>query len=270
MARCASRTTASAICEARMTVKPDELFQIGSISKSFVGLCLMQLRDEGKLDVQRPIVEYLPWFRIESAFAPITVHHLLTHSSVCRARWDPSSAIRRSGIVRRTRRANISTTTTWRGRPWAIWPRRLDGRELPAHHPCPRARAARDDGERAGDHPRHARPSGEELFGIPERSPPAPQGAPVRSAGNRHHQRRRVRREHGARHGQLHPHDRQPRRRAAWPPHFREELRAVHGIAHRGWRRARARATATGCSSTSSMATRRFVIRAAWSLSCPR
>src|ERR1051326_1398155 len=37
--------------ETHTRVKPDELFQIGSISKSFVSLCLLQLRDEGKLDL---------------------------------------------------------------------------------------------------------------------------------------------------------------------------------------------------------------------------
>ncbi|HKE45478.1 MAG TPA: serine hydrolase domain-containing protein [Steroidobacteraceae bacterium] len=62
-------------------LKADELFHIGSISKSFIALCLMQLRDEGKLDLHRPVVEYLPWFRIDSSFAPITTHHLLTHTS---------------------------------------------------------------------------------------------------------------------------------------------------------------------------------------------
>jgi CubicO group peptidase (beta-lactamase class C family) len=59
----------------------DQLFQIGSITKSFLAIALLQLRDEGKLDLHKPIVEYLPWFRIQSAFAPITTHHLLTHSS---------------------------------------------------------------------------------------------------------------------------------------------------------------------------------------------
>jgi len=59
----------------------DELFQIGSITKSFLAIVLLQLREEGKLDLNRPIVEYLPWFRIQSGFAPITTHHLLTHSS---------------------------------------------------------------------------------------------------------------------------------------------------------------------------------------------
>lgn len=59
----------------------DELFQIGSITKSFLALALLQLRDEGKLDLNKPVGEYLPWFRIQSGFAPITTHHLLTHTS---------------------------------------------------------------------------------------------------------------------------------------------------------------------------------------------
>jgi D-alanyl-D-alanine carboxypeptidase len=67
--------------ETKIAARPDELFQIGSISKSFVANCLLQLRQEGKLDLHKPIVEYLPWFRIDSAFAPITAHHWLTHTS---------------------------------------------------------------------------------------------------------------------------------------------------------------------------------------------
>ena len=62
-------------------VNTDELFQIGSISKSFVALCVLQLRDEGKLDLHKPLTDYLPWLRIDSTFAPITTHHLLTHSA---------------------------------------------------------------------------------------------------------------------------------------------------------------------------------------------
>ena len=67
--------------EARQKVGEGELFQIGSISKSFVALSLLQLGDEGKIDFDKPVVEYLPWLRVQSSFAPITVHHLLTHSS---------------------------------------------------------------------------------------------------------------------------------------------------------------------------------------------
>jgi len=66
--------------ETKTATNTNQLFQIGSISKSFLAVCLLQLHDEGKLDLQRPIAEYLPWFRVESSFAPITTHHLLTHT----------------------------------------------------------------------------------------------------------------------------------------------------------------------------------------------
>lgn len=67
--------------EAQRKVREDELFEIGSISKSFVALALLQLHDEGKLDFDKPAKDYLPWLRVKSPYAPITVHHLLTHSS---------------------------------------------------------------------------------------------------------------------------------------------------------------------------------------------
>jgi CubicO group peptidase (beta-lactamase class C family) len=62
-------------------VRSDELFQIGSITKSFVALGLLQLCDEGRLELERPIASYLPWLRIDSAFQPITVHDLMTHGA---------------------------------------------------------------------------------------------------------------------------------------------------------------------------------------------
>jgi CubicO group peptidase (beta-lactamase class C family) len=60
---------------------PQTLFEIGSISKSFVAIATMQLVEEGKLDLQKPVKDYLPWLKIESSFAPITTHHLLSHTS---------------------------------------------------------------------------------------------------------------------------------------------------------------------------------------------
>jgi CubicO group peptidase (beta-lactamase class C family) len=62
-------------------VAPETMFEIGSISKSFVALALLQLRDEGKLDLNKPIVEYLPWLKISSKFEPVTTHHLLSHTA---------------------------------------------------------------------------------------------------------------------------------------------------------------------------------------------
>ena len=67
--------------KAKARVVPETMFEIGSVSKSFVGLVLLQLRDEGKLDLNKPVVEYLPWLKINSKFDPITTHHLLSHTA---------------------------------------------------------------------------------------------------------------------------------------------------------------------------------------------
>jgi CubicO group peptidase (beta-lactamase class C family) len=67
--------------ELRQRVQPQQLFHIGSITKSFTGIAVLQLHEEGKLDLQKPISDYLPWLKIESPYPMLTVHHLLTHSS---------------------------------------------------------------------------------------------------------------------------------------------------------------------------------------------
>lgn len=66
--------------ERKEPVRPDHLFQIGSITKSFTAAALLQLRDEGRIDLHAPVTRYLPWLRIEPRDV-ITTHHLLTHSS---------------------------------------------------------------------------------------------------------------------------------------------------------------------------------------------
>ncbi len=67
--------------ETKASVTPDLLFEIGSITKSFVALTLLQLHEEKKLDLQRPILEYLPWLPLETNYGSVTTHHLLTHTS---------------------------------------------------------------------------------------------------------------------------------------------------------------------------------------------
>ncbi len=67
--------------KAGLKVQTSTLFEIGSISKSFVALSLLQMRDEGKFDPAKPITTYLPWLKIDSKFSPITGHHLLSHTS---------------------------------------------------------------------------------------------------------------------------------------------------------------------------------------------
>lgn len=82
---------------AKLPVSTSHLFEIGSISKSFVGLTVLQLHDEQKIDLQAPIRSYLPWLSMETPYGEILVHHLLTHSSGMPddAPLIPSSAERR-------------------------------------------------------------------------------------------------------------------------------------------------------------------------------
>ena len=58
-------------------------FQIGSITKSFTSLAIMQLVDQGKLDLDTPIVKYLPDFKTADpeATQKLTLRHLLSLSS---------------------------------------------------------------------------------------------------------------------------------------------------------------------------------------------
>ena len=62
-------------------VTTGHLFQIGSITKSFVALVLLQFRDEGKLELHRPVLDYLPELPVVTEFGAVTTHHLLTHTS---------------------------------------------------------------------------------------------------------------------------------------------------------------------------------------------
>lgn len=58
-------------------------FQIGSISKVFTSLAIMQLRDEGLIQLDAPVTNYLPWFTTEDTSLSdlITIHDLLNHTS---------------------------------------------------------------------------------------------------------------------------------------------------------------------------------------------
>jgi CubicO group peptidase (beta-lactamase class C family) len=61
------------------------VFRIASMSKSFAALAILQLRDEGKLDLDAPAERYVPELaslRYATTDAPrITVRHLMTHAA---------------------------------------------------------------------------------------------------------------------------------------------------------------------------------------------
>jgi CubicO group peptidase (beta-lactamase class C family) len=62
---------------------PQTPFFIGSLTKSFTALAVMQLVEAGKVELDAPVQRYLPWFRVADpqASAQITVRHLLNQTS---------------------------------------------------------------------------------------------------------------------------------------------------------------------------------------------
>ena len=65
------------------SVTPQTPFIIGSASKSFTALAIMQLVEAGEIELDAPVQTYLPWFKMagpEDA-ALITVRHLLAQTS---------------------------------------------------------------------------------------------------------------------------------------------------------------------------------------------
>lgn len=57
----------------------DTKFRIGSITKSFTAMLVLQLREEGRLGLEDSISEYIE--RCPDTWKPVTLRHLLTHTS---------------------------------------------------------------------------------------------------------------------------------------------------------------------------------------------
>jgi CubicO group peptidase (beta-lactamase class C family)/acetyl esterase/lipase len=69
--------------ETGVATTTDSLFQIGSMTKVWTATVVMQLVDEGLLDLDAPIVEVLPELRLADpdVTKQVTMRHLLTHTS---------------------------------------------------------------------------------------------------------------------------------------------------------------------------------------------
>ena len=63
-------------------VTPDTSFLLASVSKSFTALAIMQLVEEGKINLNDPVQKYLPWFDVKGeGESEITVAHLMYQTS---------------------------------------------------------------------------------------------------------------------------------------------------------------------------------------------
>ena len=74
---------------ARRPVDEDTIFHWASITKTFTGIAIMQLRDRGLLSLDDPAVKYVPELReVHNPYGDIsqvTIRHLMTHSAGFRA-----------------------------------------------------------------------------------------------------------------------------------------------------------------------------------------
>ena len=92
--------------ENKAPMTPDTLLAIGSASKAFTVFALGTLVDEGKLDWDTPLRNYIPWFRLYDSFASerLTPRDTVTHRSGLPRHdllWYNNTAVSREDLVRR-------------------------------------------------------------------------------------------------------------------------------------------------------------------------
>jgi CubicO group peptidase (beta-lactamase class C family) len=76
-----SRSYGLADLKTKERITPKTLFNLGSISKTFVGNAILMLQEQGKLSVDDPIGKYFPDFKNKDIANRVTIRHLLTHTS---------------------------------------------------------------------------------------------------------------------------------------------------------------------------------------------
>jgi D-alanyl-D-alanine carboxypeptidase len=85
-------------------VRPETRFQIGSISKSFAAIGAIQEWRAGRLDLDAPVNDIVPWLELREPMGPISPHHLMTHSAgLVTGSEEAPSALATLPILRRQR-----------------------------------------------------------------------------------------------------------------------------------------------------------------------
>jgi CubicO group peptidase (beta-lactamase class C family) len=60
---------------------PDALLPVASIGKMMTAVALFREHQDGRLDLDAPVHQHLPWLPLATPFGPITVRHLLGHTA---------------------------------------------------------------------------------------------------------------------------------------------------------------------------------------------
>ena len=63
-----------------LSATPRTLYGIGSVTKSFTALAILQLAEDGKINLDDPVEKYIP-VKLGTFGENVSIHHLLTHSS---------------------------------------------------------------------------------------------------------------------------------------------------------------------------------------------
>ena len=69
---------------------PQTVYQVASVSKLFTATAIMQLAEQGEIDIDQPLQTYVPEFSINSRFpdaSPITPRNVMTHHSGLPSDW---------------------------------------------------------------------------------------------------------------------------------------------------------------------------------------
>ena len=89
--------------DSKEPITQDTVFRIGSLTKTFTAIAVMQLQEQGLVDLDAPASDYLRSVRLvpaKASFQPATVRHLLTHTAGI-------------GYWRRLLRSCFARTQTW-------------------------------------------------------------------------------------------------------------------------------------------------------------
>jgi len=63
-------------------MEPPHNFHIASTSKTFTATSVMQLYEKGKIDINKPLITYLPYFKLDDdRYKAITIRQMLNQTS---------------------------------------------------------------------------------------------------------------------------------------------------------------------------------------------
>ncbi|NQT02290.1 MAG: beta-lactamase family protein [Planctomycetes bacterium] len=68
--------------DTREKLTTHSLFHQASLTKPFVGTAIMQLAEKGEVNLEDPVIKYLPYFRLkDKRYKTITIRQMVTHTS---------------------------------------------------------------------------------------------------------------------------------------------------------------------------------------------